>query len=64
MINKFMKIAVDEAFKGMRAEDGGPFGAVIVKDGEIIAVGTTTLLSQMIQQHMLRSLLLEKRQNY
>ena len=39
MINKFMKIAVDEAFKGMRAEDGGPFGAVIVKDGEIIAVG-------------------------
>ncbi|MCD6482224.1 MAG: nucleoside deaminase, partial [Candidatus Izimaplasma sp.] len=38
-MNKYMKIAVEEAFKGMRADDGGPFGAVIVKDGEIIAVG-------------------------
>ena len=38
-MNKFMKLSVEEAFKGMRAEDGGPFGAVIIKDGEIIAVG-------------------------
>ena len=38
-MNKYMKKAIDEAFKGMRADDGGPFGAVIVKDGEIIAVG-------------------------
>ena len=38
-MNKFMKLALDEAFKGMRAEDGGPFGAAIVKDGEIIAIG-------------------------
>jgi len=38
-MNKFMKVAIEEAFKGMRADDGGPFGAVIVKDGEIIAVG-------------------------
>ncbi len=36
-MNKFMKLAVEEAFKGMRAGDGGPFGAVIVKDGEVIA---------------------------
>jgi guanine deaminase len=36
-MNKFMKIAVEEAFVGMRKGDGGPFGAVIVKDGEIIA---------------------------
>jgi guanine deaminase len=34
-----MKIAIEEAYKGMRAGDGGPFGAVIVKDGEIISVG-------------------------
>jgi len=34
-----MKLALDEAFKGMRAEDGGPFGAAIVKDGKIIAIG-------------------------
>jgi guanine deaminase len=36
-MNKFMKAAIDEAYVGMRAEDGGPFGAVIVKDGVIIA---------------------------
>jgi len=36
-MNKFMKQAVKEAFKGMEKEEGGPFGAVIVKDGKIIA---------------------------
>lgn len=36
-MNEFMKIAVEEAFQGMKNNDGGPFGAVIVKDGEIIA---------------------------
>jgi guanine deaminase len=34
-----MKQALNEAFIGMRSDDGGPFGAVIVKSGEIIAVG-------------------------
>lgn len=32
-----MKEAVEEAFLGMRQGDGGPFGAVIVLNGEIIA---------------------------
>ncbi len=36
-MNKWMKIAYDEATNGMLANDGGPFGAVIIKDGEIIA---------------------------
>lgn len=36
-MNKYMKMAVEEAFLGMRKGDGGPFGAVIVKDGEVIA---------------------------
>lgn len=36
-MNKYMKIAIEEAYIGMRKGDGGPFGAVIVKDGEIIA---------------------------
>ena len=36
-MNKYMKAAIEEAFEGMRQGEGGPFGAVIVKDGEIIA---------------------------
>ena len=38
-MNKYMKEALNEAFVGMRNGDGGPFGAVVVKDGEIIAYG-------------------------
>lgn len=30
-------MAVDEAIKGMTNNDGGPFGAVIVRDGQVIA---------------------------
>lgn len=36
-MNKFMEAAVKEALNGIRKKDGGPFGAVIVKDGEIIS---------------------------
>jgi guanine deaminase len=36
-MNEFMQIAIDEALNGMKNNDGGPFGAVIVKDGEIIS---------------------------
>jgi len=35
----FMKIAAEEAAEGMKKGDGGPFGAVIVKDGAIVAKG-------------------------
>ncbi|MCB2289905.1 nucleoside deaminase [Clostridium sp. CS001] len=35
-MNEFMKIAVNEALKGMNCNAGGPFGAVIVRNGEII----------------------------
>jgi len=38
-MNRFMKEAFEEARKGIEAGDGGPFGAVIVKDGSIIARG-------------------------
>lgn len=38
-MNKFMRLALKEAREGISNNHGGPFGAVIVKDGEIIATG-------------------------
>jgi len=32
----FLQIAIDEALMGMRQNEGGPFGAVVVSDGRII----------------------------
>jgi len=43
-MNNFMEIAVQEALKGIRKKEGGPFGAVIVKDGEIISVGNNQVI--------------------
>jgi guanine deaminase len=36
-MNKFMQIAIAEAEKSLRQKDGGPFGAVVIQNGEIIA---------------------------
>jgi guanine deaminase len=36
---KFMQLAIDVAYKGVNSGAGGPFGAVIVRDGEIISEG-------------------------
>jgi guanine deaminase len=36
-MNKFMHQAIKEAFKGVQQNHGGPFGAVIVKDGKILS---------------------------
>ena len=38
-MNIYMKAAIEEAEHGIHAGDGGPFGCVIVKDGEIIGKG-------------------------
>lgn len=43
--SKFMKRAIALADKGMQQGAGGPFGAVIVKDGEIIAEGFNKVTS-------------------
>ena len=40
-----MRAAIAAAFAGMRADQGGPFGAVIVRDGEIIARGCNEVTS-------------------
>lgn len=43
-MNRWMKIAYDEATVGMLAGDGGPFGAVIVKDEKVVAVAHNEVL--------------------
>ena len=42
---EFMEIAISEAREGIFNNDGGPFGAVIVKNGEVIASGHNRVLS-------------------
>ncbi|MEN8156749.1 MAG: nucleoside deaminase [Bacteroidota bacterium] len=41
---QYMKMAISEAEEGMRAGKGGPFGAVIVRDGEVIGRGHNTVI--------------------
>lgn len=44
-MNEFLKLAKESAQKGMRNNEGGPFGAVITnKDGKIISVGNNQVL--------------------
>ncbi len=40
----YMRLAIDEAREGIRNGHGGPFGSVIVKDGEIIGKGHNMVL--------------------
>lgn len=41
---EFMKEALTEAYAGIRAGDGGPFGTVIVRDGQIVGRGHNRVL--------------------
>lgn len=45
-MNEFMKIAIEEAQKGIHAGHGGPFGAVIVKDGKIVGKGHNMVVAE------------------
>lgn len=38
-MDKYMKMAIEEARAGIHAGDGGPFGSVIVKDGKVVGAG-------------------------
>ena len=42
--NPFMQVAIDEARRGIYLGHGGPFGSVIVKDGEIVGQGHNMVL--------------------
>ena len=43
-MNKYMQLAIDEARYGIRGGYGGPFGAVVVKDGVVIGRGHNRVL--------------------
>ena len=45
MPNPFMQRAIALALENVRSGQGGPFGAVIVKDGEIVAEGNNIVTS-------------------
>jgi tRNA(Arg) A34 adenosine deaminase TadA len=40
-----LKMTVDEAFRGMREGEGGPFGALITRNGKVIGRGHNTVLA-------------------
>lgn len=41
----FMKLAVEMSRSGMNANEGGPFGAIVVKDGEVVGRGYNRVTS-------------------
>jgi len=43
-MNIFMQAAIDEAYDGIIAHHGGPFGSVIVKDGKVVGRGHNQVL--------------------
>ncbi len=43
--SEFMKLAIDLSQEGMDKGAGGPFGTVIVKDGQVIATGVNQVTS-------------------
>lgn len=44
-MDKWMRLACDEAIRGMEADEGGPFGAVIVRKNELIAASHNRVLA-------------------
>jgi tRNA(Arg) A34 adenosine deaminase TadA len=42
---RFLSRAIEIAFASMRANRGGPFGAVVVKDGTIVGEGANSVLA-------------------
>ncbi len=43
-MDQYMKMALESAIEGYKNGEGGPFGAVVVKDGEVLAVAHNQVL--------------------
>jgi guanine deaminase len=44
-VTKYMQLAIEVAMQGMYAGEGGPFGAVVVHDGEVVGRGHNRVTS-------------------
>jgi len=42
--HRYLKMAIEEATYGIRKREGGPFGAIIVRDGKVIGKGHNCVL--------------------
>jgi guanine deaminase len=42
---RFLRLAIEQAVEGARGGQGGPFGAVVVKDGQVVAAGCNQVTS-------------------
>ncbi len=45
MEEKFMREAIHQSLEGMVRNEGGPFGAIVVKDGKIVGRGNNRVTS-------------------
>jgi guanine deaminase len=45
-MDPLMKAAIEEARSGFNRDDGGPFGAIIVRDGKLIAKAHNEVLQE------------------
>ncbi|WP_008312315.1 nucleoside deaminase [Leptolyngbya sp. PCC 6406] len=43
---QLMQVAIDLSFEAMRSQRGGPYGAIVVRDGEIIGRGMNEVTSR------------------
>ena len=43
----FMQQAIAAAIEGVRTGEGGPFGAIVVRDGEVLATACNRVTSRM-----------------
>lgn len=43
-MKEFMEMAIDEAIANLKSKEGGPFGAVVVKDGKVVGKGRNKVL--------------------
>ncbi len=48
---KYMRLAIEEAYKNFTLKEGGPFGACIVKDNQILGLGRNKVITTDASSH-------------